>query len=104
MWAVRENHVGAAQLLLAHGADVDAQTRTGPAPAPRPPGAGGGSHGGGIVRGGGPKRGARATQPGAMTPLLYAARDGRLPIVSMLITAGGAGNPPDRKGTHRLFE
>jgi uncharacterized protein len=103
MWAVRQNHVGAAQLLLAHGADVDARTRTGPAPAPRPPGAGGGSHGVGIVRGGVPERGARATQPGAMTPLLYAARDGRLPIVSMLITAGASVNLPDANGITPLL-
>jgi hypothetical protein len=35
-------------------------------------------HGIGIVRGGLPDRGSRFLIPGAMTPLLYAARDGAL--------------------------
>ena len=45
-------------------------------------------HGVGIVRGGLPPRGSRAPIPGGMSPLLYAARDGRLEIVRDLLAAG----------------
>jgi ankyrin repeat protein len=45
-------------------------------------------HGVGIVRGGLPPRGSRAPITGAMTPLLYAARDGRLEIAQLLVAAG----------------
>ncbi len=88
MIAIREHHPEAAKLLIEHHADVNARTRTGDTPARTPPGAGGGSHGAGIVRGGVPDRGAQAPTPGAMSPLLYAARDGRLDIVQMLVAAG----------------
>jgi ankyrin repeat protein len=88
MIAVREHHPEAAQLLIEHHADVNARTRTGETPAPRPPGAGGGSHGAGIVRGGTPDRGTQDATPGAMSPLLYAARDGRLDMAQMLVSAG----------------
>jgi ankyrin repeat protein len=87
MWAVREHHPGAVQLLLSHGAEVNAQTRTGTAPARRPPGAGGGSHGVGIVRSGWPDQGFQDATPGAMTALLYAARDGSLESAQMLVAA-----------------
>ena len=63
-------------MLLRHGAAVDARTRVGPKPDVRPPGAGGGSHGVGIVRGGVPPQGEQLPTPGGMTPLLFAARDG----------------------------
>ena len=45
-------------------------------------------HGIGIVRGGLPERGSRYLIPGAMTPLLYAARDGRLESARLLLDAG----------------
>ena len=45
-------------------------------------------HGIGIVRGGLPARGSRYLIPGAMTPLLYAARDGRLESARLLLDAG----------------
>jgi ankyrin repeat protein len=91
MWAARSNHAAAAQALLEHGADVNARTRTGKAPARRLPGLGGGpgggSHGTGIVRGGWPDRGVQDAIPGAMSPLLYAARDGRLDSVKVFVAA-----------------
>jgi len=91
MWAVRSNHAEAVQVLLDHGAEVNAYTRTGQAPARRLPldggGPGGGSHGLGIVRGGWPERGAQDATPGAMTALLYAARDGRLDTAKLLVEA-----------------
>ena len=88
MVAVRANRPDAVKLLLDHGAEVDAATRVGKTPARRPPGAGGGSHGLGIVRSGWPDRGYQEATPGGMTALLYAARDGRLEIVRMLLAAG----------------
>jgi uncharacterized protein len=88
MWAVRANQPESVQLLLEHGAEVNAHTRTGKTPERRPPNAGGGSHGKGIVRGGWPERGVQDPTPGAMTALLYAARDGRLDIARLLVSAG----------------
>jgi ankyrin len=90
MLAVRENHPDAVKILLDHGAAVDAQTRIGPTPEFRPPckGTGCGSEGVGINRGGLPDRGRRAEAPGGMTPLLYAARDGRLEEARLLLAAG----------------
>lgn len=95
MIAVRENNAAAVRLLLDRGADVNAATRVGKTSARRPPGAGGGSHGLGIVRSGWPERGYQEATPGGMTPLLYAARDGRPEIARMLITAGAKVNTPD---------
>jgi uncharacterized protein len=87
MWAARTNHFDIAQLLVEYGAEVNARTRIGKTPPARPPGAGGGSHGVGIVRSGWPEQGFQPETPGGMTPLLYAARDGRLDIARMLIAA-----------------
>jgi ankyrin repeat protein len=87
MWAVRSNFPAAVELYLEYGSEINARTRTGKTPAARPPGAGGGSHGAGIVRSGWPEQGFQGETPGGMTPLLYAARDGRTPIVRVLIAA-----------------
>src|SRR5262252_10538298 len=90
MIAVRENHPAAVKFLIDHGAAVNVQTRKGPAPAFVPPckGTGCGSEGVGINRGGLPDRGRRAEAKGGMTPLLYAARDGRIEAARLLIVAG----------------
>jgi ankyrin repeat protein len=90
MLAVRENHPGAVKLLIDRGADVNAQTRVGPTPKFVPPckGTGCGSEGVGINRGGLPDRGRRNAVLGGMTPLLYAARDGRLEAARLLVAAG----------------
>jgi uncharacterized protein len=87
MWAVRSNFPAAVELYLEYGSAINARTRTGKTPAARPPGAGGGSHGAGIVRSGWPEQGFQGETPGGMTPLLYAARDGRTAIVRVLIAA-----------------
>jgi ankyrin repeat protein len=87
MWAVRSNFPAAVDLYLEYGAEINSRTRTGKTPAARPPGAGGGSHGAGIVRSGWPEQGFQGETPGGMTPLLYAARDGRTGIVRVLIAA-----------------
>jgi ankyrin repeat protein len=90
MIAVRENQVPAVDLLIKAGASVNVQTRKGPTPAFVPPckGTGCGSEGVGINRGGLPDRGRRAEVKGGMTPLLYAARDGRVEMARMLVAAG----------------
>jgi ankyrin repeat protein len=90
MFAVRENHPAAVKFLIDHGAAVNAQTRKGPTPAFVPPckGTGCGSEGVGINRQGLPDRGRRAEAKGGMTPLLYAARDGRIESARLLVAAG----------------
>ena len=98
MWAVRSNHPAEVQLLVEYGAEVNARTRVGKTPAPRPPGAGGGSHGVGIVRSGWPERGFQDSTPGGMSALLYAARDGRLDSVTALVAAKADVNQADTNG------
>ncbi|HXS79280.1 MAG TPA: ankyrin repeat domain-containing protein [Gammaproteobacteria bacterium] len=90
MLAVREAHPEVVALLLDRGADVDARTRVGPTPKFVPPckGTGCGSEGVGINRGGLPDRGRRAAALGGMTPLMYAARDGRTKEAELLLAAG----------------
>ena len=96
MVAVRENHADVVKLLIARGASVNAKTRTGRTPPwVLPNSVPGFGHGIGIVRGGLPARGSRPPIPGGMTPLLYAARDGRLDVVRMLLDAGANINERD---------
>jgi uncharacterized protein len=103
MWAVRANHGAAVTLLLEHAADVNARTRTGKTPLWTPQNFGGGSHGIGIIRGGWPERGFRAEIPGAMTALLYAARDGRLDLVRQLLAAKADVNQAEANGITPLL-
>jgi ankyrin repeat protein len=105
MMAVRENHDAAVAILLAAGASPDAQTRKGPTPAFVLPckGTGCGSEGVGINRGGVPDRGRRAETKGGMTPLLYAARDGRLDAARRLIDAGADVELSDANGIRPLL-
>ena len=105
MLAVRENHAAAVDLLIRHGASVNAQTRKGAAPGFTPPckGTGCGSEGVGINRGGLPDRGRRGEARGGMTPLLYAARDGRLDSARMLVAARADLELPDANGIRPLL-
>ena len=98
MIATRTNNAAIMKLLLTAGGSVDASTRVGARPAARPPGAGGGSHGVGIVRSGVPPQGEQAPTPGGMTPLLFAARDGLLNAAKVLAEAGADVNRPDPNG------
>ena len=105
MIAVREDHPAAVRLLLSHGAAANAQTRKGPIPAFTPPckGTGCGSEGVGINRGGLPDRGRRAEARGGMTPLLYAARDGRLEAARALVASGADVELADVNGIRPLL-
>jgi ankyrin repeat protein len=102
MWAVREDRPELVRLLLARGASLEMKTRTGAKPAVRPPGAGGGSHGVGIVRGGVPPQGEQPPTPGGMSALSFAAREGRLEAARLLLDAGADVNARDANGISPL--
>ena len=96
MVAVRENHPAVVQLLIERGADVNARTRTGNTPQwVLPNSVPGFGHGIGIVRGGLPPRGSRQPISGSLSPLLYAARDGRLEAAKLLLAAKANINQTD---------
>jgi ankyrin repeat protein len=105
MIAVRENHPDVVQLLVKHGANVNAQTRVGPTPAwVLPNSVPGFGHGVGIIRGGLPEdRGSRYFIPGGLTPLLYAARDGRIESAKILVSAGADLEQADPNGITPLI-
>ena len=104
MMAVREDHPDVVKLLVDRGAKVNVQTRTGETPQwILPNSVPGFGHGIGIVRGGLPDRGSRFLIPGAMTPLLYAARDGRIESAKTLIAAGADIEHTDANGITPLL-
>ena len=103
MLAVRSDSAPIVKQLLARGASLEARTRVGAKPAARPPGAGGGSHGVGIVRSGVPPQGEQLPTPGGMTPLMYAARDGALDAARVLLEVGAALNATDPNGMTPLM-
>src|SRR5499427_696290 len=104
MIAVRENHPDVVTFLVERGAQVNVQTRTGDAPNwILPNSVPGFGHGIGIVRGGLPDRGSRFLIPGAMTPLLYAARDGRIESAKVLLAAGAEIEHTDANGITPLL-
>lgn len=90
MVAVRGGQTEVVDMLIRYGAQVDARTRVGPTPVYYPPckGTGCGSEGEGINRSGVPHRGERYDAKGGMTPLLYAARDGRSEEARLLLENG----------------
>jgi ankyrin repeat protein len=102
MWAARRNDTAIMKRLLARGAEPDARSRVGEKPVARPPGAGGGSHGVGIVRSGVPPQGEQQPTPGGMTPLLFAARDGQVDAARLLLEAGADVNAADPNGISPL--
>jgi ankyrin repeat protein len=104
MIAVRENHPDVVRLLIDRHADVNAKTRTGRTPPwVLPNSVPGFGHGVGIVRGGLPERGSRYLIPGGLSPLLYAARDGRLESARLLLAAGAAIEQSDPNGITPLL-
>jgi len=99
MLAAESGHAAIVRALIERGADVHARTRTAATPAPRLPcvdRAGCGSHGVGIIRGGLPEQGMRPPIPGAMTALMYAAREGHVDAARLLIEAGSEVNEADK--------
>jgi len=105
MFAVRENHPEAVKVLIDRGASLNVATRVGPTQTFRLPckGTGCGSEGVGINRGGIPDRGQRPATTGGMTPLLYAARDGRLAESKLLVAAGADVKLADPNGISPLL-
>jgi len=103
MWAARTDNAALVRMLLERGAAIEKTTRAGPKPAARPPGAGGGSHGVGIVRSGVPPQGEQLPAPGGMTPLLFAARDGSVHAAEVLVAARANLNTPDPNGMTPLL-
>jgi ankyrin len=101
MWAVLENHPAVVRVLLARGAEIDAQTKVdvpdGTSGAPEGTSGDIGAHGPGIYR-------SRAvpSPAGAMTPLLYAARDGNVEMARLLVDAGADINRTSANGTGPL--
>lgn len=92
--------------LIKSGADIQVRTRTGATPARRLPcvaASGCGSHGIGIVRGGWPDKGIRAPIPGNMSPLMYAAREGKIDAARLLLDAGANVNEVDKNDISPLF-
>ena len=104
MMAVRDDHPDVVKLLVERGAKVNIETRTGATPQwVLPNSVPGFGHGIGIVRGGLPERGSRYLVPGGLTPLLYAARDGRLDAVQTLVAAGADIEQADANGITPLL-
>ena len=104
MIAVRENQPAIVKLLIERGATIDTKTRVGNTPNwTLPNSVPGFGHGVGIVRGGLPPRGSRGPITGGMSALLYAARDGRLPIVLDLLAAGAKIEQTDPNGITPLL-
>ena len=101
MWAVLENHTAVVKLLLARGADVNAQTKVSvpDGTTGKPEGRSGniGAHGPGLYR-------SRAvpSPSGAMTPLLFAVREGNIDLTRVLLDARAEINRPSANGTTPL--
>ena len=83
MWAVLENHADVVELLLARGADINAHTNVTITPGEYVPARAAAASGNGIIR-----QRALPTPNGGMTPLLFAIRDGNVPMMRLLLDHG----------------
>jgi uncharacterized protein len=98
MIGVRSGAPEVVALLLDAGADVNLQTLAGDEPTWRLPSEVSASKGVGVNWGGFPPHGSRTPIGGAKTPLLYATRQGDLPITRLLIEAGADIEQSDANG------
>jgi ankyrin len=98
MWAVLENHPDVVRLLMDKGADVNAQTLVvipdGITAEPTATSGNIGANGPGFYR----SRAVPAPS-GAMSPLLFAAREGNLPMARILVDAKADVNLPSANGS-----
>jgi ankyrin repeat protein len=94
MFAVTENHPEAVRVLLDRGADVNARTSI----VETPPATTGNLQGIGRAQ-----NREKPVPQGAMTPLLYAARDGRIEIARMLLDSGASLNQTEANGESPLL-
>jgi ankyrin len=94
MFAITENHPDVVRVLIDHGADVNARTTR----VETPPATTGNLQGIGRAQ-----NREKPVPQGAMTPLLYAARDGRTDIARMLLAAGANLNQPEANGESPLL-
>src|SRR5262245_62191933 len=83
MWAVLENHTDAVKLLLARGADINAKTTARTIKGEYTPARAAGAAGPGIIR-----QRSLPTAEGGMTALLFAVRDGNMPMTRLLLDSG----------------
>src|SRR5580698_2122793 len=83
MWAVLENHADVVELLLARGADINAHTNVSITKGEYVPARPAAASGNGIIR-----QRALPTPNGGMTPLLFAIRDGNVPMTRLLLDRG----------------
>jgi ankyrin repeat protein len=83
MWAVLENHADAVTLLLARGADINAKTTARTIKGEYTPARPAAASGPGIIR-----QRALPTAEGGMTALLFAVRDGNMPMTRLLLGSG----------------
>ena len=94
MFAITENHPEAVRVLLDHGADANARTRR----VETPPATTGNLQGIGRAQ-----NREKPVPQGWMTPLLYAARDGRAEIARMLLAADAKVNQTEANGESPLL-
>jgi uncharacterized protein len=83
MWAVLENHADVVELLLARGADINAHTNVTTTKGEYVPARPAAASGNGIIR-----QRALPTPNGGITPLLFAIRDGNVPMMRLLLDHG----------------
>ena len=95
MWAAEQGHAAVLQLLADRGADLAAQSKVITPVARRGLGYAGGGRAGGTVPLGAPK--------GGLTALLFAARQGALDCVQLLVKAGADVNQASVDGSSPLL-
>jgi ankyrin repeat protein len=94
MWAIREHHSDVVKLLLSRGADAKATTKV---VSDFPP------ETGNLQGVGRAQNLPKGVTPGGMTPLIYAAREGTLDVVQMLLDAGVDVNAAEANQTTPLL-